>query len=147
MYVKPTYDGMHFAYLFSKRVSLPHLQSLVIVLWKVTFANVSALVSQSNGPNGIHNGFPFAEDTPDPQGKRKSNPSSAVQTNGTANGQLSENEDGTDAAVEELNAVRLREITSKAVSGIILMLLKWFKLSRKIYTISYPPFYTCFKID
>lgn len=115
---------------FCKRNSLPFLQSLVIVLWKVTFANVSALVSQTNGPNGLQNGFPFAEDTADSQGKRRTNPNSAVQANGLPNSQLFENADGTDLAVAELNALRAREITSKAVSGILLMLLKWFKLSR-----------------
>ena len=47
-----------------------------------------------------------------------------------ANGQLAENEDGTDPVVEELNALRSREITTKAVSGVLLILLKWFKLSR-----------------
>jgi Domain of unknown function (DUF3402) len=33
--------------------------------------------------------------------------------------------------LEELNALRTREITGKAVSGILLLILKWFKLSRK----------------
>lgn len=122
--------GVILAYFRIKRTSLPHLQSLIIVLWKATFANVSALVSQSNGLNGMQNGFNFSDENVDPQGKRKSNPNSAVQLNGTANAQLSE--DGTDVVVDELNAIRSREITSKAVSGIILMLLKWFKLSRKI---------------
>lgn len=92
----------------------------------MTFANVSAIVSQTNVPNG----FPFAEDSADGQGKRRTNPNSAVQANGMANGQLFENADGTNLAVDELNALRAREITSKAVSGILLMLLKWFKLSR-----------------
>ena len=50
-----------------------------------------------------------------------------------ANGQLAENEDGTDPVVEELNALRSREITTKAVSGVLLILLKWFKLSRECY--------------
>ena len=120
------------AYVHTKRMSLPHLQSLIIVLWKATFANVSALVSQSNGLNGMQNGFNFSDENVDPQSKRKSNPNSAVQLNGTSNAQLSDREDSTDVVVDELNAIRLREITSKAVSGIILMLLKWFKLSRKI---------------
>lgn len=102
----------------------------------MTFANVSALVSQTNGPNGLQNGFPFAEDSVDGQGKRRTNPNSAVQTNGVPNGQFFENADGPDLAVEELNALRVREITSKAVSGILLMLLKWFKLSRMLFRIS-----------
>lgn len=65
------------------------------------------------------------------QGKRRANANSSVNVNGMANGQLAENEDGTDPVVEELNALRSREITTKAVSGILLILLKWLKLSRK----------------
>lgn len=33
--------------------------------------------------------------------------------------------------IDELDMIRLREITSKAVSGSLLLLLKWFKRSRK----------------
>lgn len=36
-----------------------------------------------------------------------------------------------DASVDELDNIRLREITSKAVSGTLLLLVKWFKRSRK----------------
>ena len=39
-------------------------------------------------------------------------------------------ENNLDRALENLNATRLREITSKAVAGILLVLLRWFKLSR-----------------
>jgi len=35
-----------------------------------------------------------------------------------------------DLPVEDLDALRTREITSKAVSGILLTLMKWFKVSR-----------------
>lgn len=55
------------------------------------------------------------------------------------NGQLFENADGPDLAIEELNALRVREITSKAVSGILLMLLKWFKLSRMLFPVYLSP--------
>lgn len=65
------------------------------------------------------------------QGKRRVNTNSSANINGMANGQLAENEDGTDPVVEELNALRSREITTKAVSGVLLILLKWFKLSRE----------------
>lgn len=37
-----------------------------------------------------------------------------------------------DACIDELDNIRLREITGKAVSGILLLLLKWFKRSRKL---------------
>lgn len=118
-----------------KRNSLPHLQSVVIVLWKAVFANVSALVAQSNGQNGIPNNLSFAEDNGEAaQGNRKVNGASAIHLNGLANGQLADNDDGTDPAVEELNATRFREITSKAISGVLIMLLKWFKLSRESST-------------
>ena len=74
----------------------------------------------------------FPDDGPnEAQGKRRANANSSVNVNGMANGQLAENEDGTDPVVEELNALRSREITTKAVSGILLILLKWLKLSRK----------------
>jgi len=38
-------------------------------------------------------------------------------------------------SIDELDNLRLREITGKAVSGTLLLLLKWFKRSRK----SQPP--------
>ena len=63
--------------------------------------------------------------------KRRANNNSSANVNGMANGQLAANEDGTDPVVEELNALRSREISTKAVSGVLLMLLKWFKLSRE----------------
>lgn len=37
-----------------------------------------------------------------------------------------------DAAIEELDNIRLREITGKAISGSLLLMLKWFKRSRKL---------------
>lgn len=94
------------------------------------------MVSQTNGINGMQNGFSFADDLSDPQGKRKSNPNSAIQLNALANGAHPNYDDGADLAVEELNSTRSREITIKAVSGILITLLKWFKLSRKLVSIS-----------
>ena len=112
-----------------KRNALPHLQSLVAVLWKVAFANVSNMVAQ-NGSNGLPNGLPFGEDGGEAPNKRKQNSTSAMGANGMEHGQLAENGDGTDPEVEELNAVRTREITFKTISGILILFLKWFKLSR-----------------
>ena len=96
----------------------------MVVFWKLVFSHVSSVVAQ-NGQT------PFPEDgSNEAQGKRRPNTSSSANINGMANGQLAENEDGTDPAVEELNSLRSREITTKAVSGVLLVLLKWFKLSR-----------------
>ena len=125
--------GVEYWLTLRKRNSLPHLQSVMIVLWKALFANVSALVAQSNGQNGIPNNLSFSEDNGDAaQGKRKVNGIPAVHLDNLANGELTENDDITDPVVEELNSVRMREITSKAISGVLLILLKWFKLSREL---------------
>lgn len=54
--------------------------------------------------------------------------------NGRVNGasaNSSANMDSPDPSPEELDSTRTREITAKAVSGIMLLLLKWLKLSRK----------------
>ncbi|KAL8782704.1 MAG: hypothetical protein Q9195_009588, partial [Heterodermia aff. obscurata] len=82
-----------------------------------------------NGPNGLPNGLSFGEDGGEAPNKRKQNSNPATGVNGMEHGQLAENGDGTDPEVEELNAIRTREITFKAISGILIMFLKWFKLS------------------
>jgi hypothetical protein len=43
--------------------------------------------------------------------------------------------------VEELDIIRLREITGKAISGTLLLLLKWFKRSRKKFSLSRDMFF------
>jgi len=101
---------------------------VVIVLWRILLGNVSALVAQ-NGHNGLPNGFP--EDG-DAAGRKRTNPNSSAHLDALVNGQLADSEDGTDPVVEELNGIRSREITSKAVAGTLLTLLKWFKLSRSL---------------
>lgn len=73
--------------------------------------------------------------------------------NGRANGvnNNSANPDNVEQSAEELDATRTREITAKAVSGIMLLLLKWLKLSRKSLIEFSPleladtryPFYRC----
>ena len=97
-----------------------------MVLWRVLFANVSALVAQ-NGQNSNMFGDEATGDGP----KRRNNAESSGNINGLLNGQFADIDNNGDPIVEELNGVRSREITSKAVSGVILILLKWFKLSRK----------------
>lgn len=104
------------------------MQSFVIVLFKELFQNVQALIVQSGpvGANGV------SEDgANDGSGNRRTNQNSSASLNGMANGHLAEDEDGTAPAVEVLNEMRSREISSKAVSGILLVLLKWFKVSRE----------------
>lgn len=53
------------------------------------------------------------------------------RSTGTNNNTAGANVDNPDPTPEELDATRTREITAKAVSGIMLLLLKWLKLSRE----------------
>lgn len=53
-----------------------------------------------------------------------------VRPTGT-NNNAGANTDNPELSSEELDAARTREITAKAVSGIMLLLLKWLKLSRE----------------
>ncbi|MCJ1416250.1 Factor arrest protein 11 [Xylographa parallela] len=108
------------------RDSLPHLQSIVIVLLKIFLSNVTALGGQ--GQNGAPNSFVLPDAANEEIRLPKSNLNLARQINGMVNGERNEGE-AADSAVVELNVVRCREITSKAIAGILLMLLKWFKLS------------------
>ena len=100
----------------------------MIVLLKIFLSNVTALGSQ--GQNGGPHSFVLPEAASEEIRLPKSNLNLARQINGMVNGERNE-EEPADSTVVELNGVRCREITSKAIAGILLMLLKWFKLSRK----------------
>ncbi|KLU88321.1 required for hyphal anastomosis [Magnaporthiopsis poae ATCC 64411] len=102
--------------------ALPNLQSLVIILLKTIVHHVSVLAS-----------------TP-PQGQQQAGtaPNGARPVNGVGSGRgadapngpnTSPAGDGSAPSDEEIDGNRNREITAKAVSGILLLLLKWLKLS------------------
>ncbi|KAI4237138.1 MAG: hypothetical protein LQ352_007955 [Teloschistes flavicans] len=113
------------------RDALPYLQSVVLVLWKTVFTNVSFLVAQANGTNGlgVPNAIAFPGENPSHSPvKRKMNINPTGQ-NTTAGVNPADAEEESDPVLEELNNVRQREIKSKAVTSVLLMLLKWFKLS------------------
>lgn len=58
------------------------------------------------------------------------NGNGASQTNG-ADGLNSSQYDLSNLSLDELEMLRTQEITAKAASGLMLLLLKWFKVSRK----------------
>ncbi|KAI9934039.1 hypothetical protein ASPWEDRAFT_126823 [Aspergillus wentii DTO 134E9] len=89
--------------------ALVHLQSITIVFLKIILTNVSAMVNQANSQNGQPTSDGF----------------------GPVNGLSGDfpGEFDTDAAIDELDNIRLREITGKAISGSLLLMLKWFKRS------------------
>jgi hypothetical protein len=105
------------------RDGLPHLQSLIMVLLKTILANVTSLIQAqaANGQNGVHGSFSV------PEGQNGIIPQKP-ETNGVMNGL---NLDAAHVSTEELDAVRSQEITAKAASGILVLLLKWFKISRE----------------
>ncbi|EFY97269.2 DUF3402 domain protein [Metarhizium robertsii] len=100
--------------------SLPHLQSLVIVLLRPILVNVTAIVAQQAGqmPNGMAgrgnnpgmNGGPVGPRPPE------------------IPGQIAAQEEP-EPSLEEVDAARTREITSKAMTGILVLLLKWLRIS------------------
>lgn len=100
--------------------SLPQLQSVVIVLMKTFLYNITAYSTmQQAQANGMAN-FRMAQQPPNLFRSHDS----ANGLNGMAGS------DNVDMSLEDLDATRAREIESKALTGILLLLLKWFKLSR-----------------
>ncbi|KAH8652386.1 hypothetical protein BX600DRAFT_441263 [Xylariales sp. PMI_506] len=99
--------------------ALPQLQSVVIVLMRVVLASVTGYImnpqrgadgSASNARNSA--GFPLF---------RSQDSSTGLNGSGS--------QDTSEMSLEDLDHVRAREIEGKALSGIILLLLKWFKIS------------------
>jgi hypothetical protein len=83
---------------------------------KVILAHVTALVTQANGASSLQSGFQYQENENGQGGN-------GAGMNG-ANGQKT-------ATNEELDAIRTQEILDKAVCGMLILLLKWFKVSRR----------------
>ncbi|KAL6822283.1 hypothetical protein V8C40DRAFT_249062 [Trichoderma camerunense] len=98
--------------------ALPHLQSIVIVLLRPILVNVTAIVTQQqNQMAGMAN--------------RANNP--GVNGHGSQRGMdmggQGQGEQDGEPTPEEIDATRTREITSKAMTAILLLLLKWLRLS------------------
>ena len=95
----------------------------MIVLLRPILVNVTAIVTQqaAQAPNGMArgsntgvNGGPAAQKSPDMAGQFP-------------------HAEEPEPSPEEIDAARTREITSKAMTGILLLLLKWLRTSRKSY--------------
>jgi hypothetical protein len=92
-------------------------------------ANVTALITQPLGQAQGGSGPSYRQET-------------NVRANGVGQGQNKQQDpaniplpnsiDPAELPVDEIEAMRSREITAKAVSGILLILLKWFKVSREL---------------
>ncbi|KAI9890903.1 MAG: Factor arrest protein 11 [Vezdaea aestivalis] len=110
------------------RSSLPHLQSLVIVLLKEILANVTYIANQPGawGTSGLGPGF--QENGGEANGARARPEPNRHSNGGIANGLFRSRQRGLND-VDAIEFNRQREISSKAVSGSLIMLLKWFKIS------------------
>ncbi|KAK3378437.1 hypothetical protein B0H63DRAFT_479879 [Podospora didyma] len=104
------------------REALPHLQSLVIVLLKAIVAIASSLVPQP--PNGQQH--PAAGGQINGRLNWQPGPGRPQDAPNGLNGLKGELASPSDGDVDE---VRSREIAAKAVTGIMVLLLKWLKLS------------------
>lgn len=102
---------------------MPQLQSLVIVLLKALWICVPNILTQPHAP---HHSIAA--------GPKEVN----LRINGHHTHNISQDSnsipllgiESSDFVLEELETFRLREITIKAVSAILLLFLKWFKVSR-----------------
>ena len=109
----------------SQEHALPHLQSLVIVLLRPILANVTAIVASQPPPLGPG------------MSSRGQNSAGSQGMNGVGfrpqdgGGAQNTGSDTPEPTPEEVDAARTREITSKAMTGILVLLLKWLRLSRK----------------
>lgn len=98
---------------------------MIIVLMKGVLNHVTACIAPPNGqqqhpnaPGGVNgrpNGGPMANRPYD----------NGAGMNGASNGDYHDV-----SSLEDLDSIRAREIESKAATGIILVLLKWLKISR-----------------
>lgn len=90
-------------------------------------------MAQANGTNGlgVPNAINFPEDNPSHSPVKRKMNINATGQKATAGASGTNIEEESDLLLEELDNIRQREIRSKAVTSVLLMLLKWFKLSRK----------------
>ncbi|KAL7797564.1 hypothetical protein V8C37DRAFT_369935 [Trichoderma ceciliae] len=100
--------------------ALPHLQSIVIVLLRPILVNVTAIVTQQQQNQMA--GMTSRANHPNMNG------GSGTQRSMEMGGQGQPEQEG-EPTPEEIDATRTREITSKAMTAILLLLLKWLRLS------------------
>ncbi|KAM4056113.1 hypothetical protein HRG_003035 [Hirsutella rhossiliensis] len=101
--------------------ALPHLQSLVIVLLRPILVNVTAIVTQQAAQ--MSNGMAGRGGNPGMNG------GGPAMHRGPDTGAHMGRGDEPELSPEEVDAARTREITAKAMTGILVLLLKWLRVS------------------
>ncbi|KAI2473874.1 N1221-domain-containing protein [Annulohypoxylon bovei var. microspora] len=103
--------------------ALPQLQSLVIVLMKGVLYNVTACIAlptNSQQQSGMQ---------VNSQPRVNGGPATNRSQDSSMGASSLANQDGTEPSLDDLDSTRYREIESKAATGIILLLMKWLKIS------------------
>lgn len=103
---------------------------MIIVLLKILLSNVTILGALNNDKNGATAPTDIEDIKPADETMPPRNINLCRHLSSLTGNTRSEDADSTDKTLEELNAIRTREITSKAISAFILIILKWFRLSR-----------------
>jgi hypothetical protein len=86
-----------------------------MVFVRTILSNLTTLITQSNGQNGNHS--TFADSNQNGNGTNGNEASNVLL-------------EMLNLSLEELDAIRTQEITAKAASGLLFLMLKWFKVSR-----------------
>jgi hypothetical protein len=97
---------------------IPHLQSLVVLVVKTVLSHVTSLITTTSSMNGMQAGFVFQD------GQNGVNGVNGDNGNGL--------HDVSEISFEDMDMLRTEEITAKAGSGLLLLLMKWLKVSRKL---------------
>lgn len=97
------------------------MQSFVIVLLKTILSHVTSLITQTASQNSLQGGF-YTQDLA--TGNNGNRPEQSVLDDLDQSAVI-------DLSNAELNDIRVQEILAKSVSGILILLLKWFKVSRR----------------
>ena len=97
------------------------------MLLKVLLSNITVLGNQNPPQNGEN-----TVDLPELTNGSDHAPKTNLNLSLCLSGLTESGEPAPDIhSLESLNSIRTREITSKAISGYVLSLLKWFRISRK----------------
>lgn len=110
--------------------TLPTLSGWVLVLLKLLLATVSASTNMQPPQSSGSNVFPPGV------ASRKCHFYSSTKTTAQIIQIAQEQPAPPPPTSDEIDVTRHREITSKAVSAILLLVLKWFKVSRELYFLS-----------
>ncbi|MCJ1312057.1 Factor arrest protein 11 [Agyrium rufum] len=113
------------------RDSLPQLQSFVIVLLKVFLSHVTKLAAAPANESMVNADAQQSVDGSNNSINRKPelNVDIAEEIGISTENASAKDDNPSEQGLQRLNALRVREITSRAIAGVLLTLLRWFKLS------------------